>query len=294
MNCKNRRGYLLWEVMASIAIVTAMMMVMMPMIQTFSQTVDAKHKVFNRIAVDRGLRDQLYAQWHRLGAFGCFDAGRVIEIGSSQNRPSRIPKTTHDRASDWISGADVGLCSGYGLTQESELMVRLPCSGINTGDILQVSSCSAAEQTRVLGANKGVKTAQLANPHLFDRTVLVGTKKAFYWYVGKGKSGRNALWRKPSIAGNAVELFPGLFRMRLYPILDQDEDAIAETIAVQYGQFEVRQLKGLLIEYEYAIEQCARQLSLTKVYHTLRGDQWYYDASCHSIGKAMVVLGGVS
>lgn len=291
MNCKYHGGYVLWEVMASIAIVAVLTTVLLPMVQTLTHAVDSKRRTFDDIALDRGMRDQLSAHWNRLGQFGCTDSDRIIEIGDSVSQPQRISKANLDNESDWLRGSDTGQCAGYGRTQERMLTVTLPCAGVDAGDGLQVDSCYAAEQASVISSEKGVVTAQLMNQQLFDRTVLVGTQRTFYWYVGKGKSGANALWRKPFETGNALELFPSLFRMRLYPILDRDMNGVAEEIAIHYGQFSVHQLKALLVEYEYEIAECVLSSPLAKTYYTLRGDTWRYDPACHSIGKAIIALG---
>ncbi len=294
MTASRVRGFLMVEVLVGLALIAVVFGTLIPLTRILSDSGKTQESLLANMALQRGVEDQFYAQWQRLGRFGCSDDGRTIEIGSSFNRPKGIAESSFEHQSDWLRGADVGSCAAYGQLEGDKLSVRLPCDGISIGQRLQVSACSGSQQATVLAQADGAFVASIkGNQQGLNNTVLVGTLSDFYWYLAKGKLEQNALWRKPERGGNGIELFPNLHAMRIYPILDRDQDGRSDEIVTRYGIYPVSEMMGLLIEYLIQLPECQMKPSSEQTHRTLRGDTWRFDESCRSVESLIVPMGGV-
>lgn len=283
-------GFLLIEVLITIAILTGLVLLFIPAIQHHEESLSKREKILDMMALNSALDDQFKAQFQRLGRIGCASGeGQWVEIGDWQSKPVRLKSDNLDRGSDWLKGLDIGLCAAYGNLSGQQIEVAWSCDDLDVGDNLHVSSCGQDLTAKVLSNSQGIVTALSSDASLFGE-VLVYQTKGFYWYVKQGKAGANALWRRPEESGNALELMTGLEHVRFYPVLDRDLDGVVDAVGVNYGEVPLRQLKGVLIEYLYGTGHCGSP-SQTLHYQTLRGDQWDYDGLCLKVGKQLIALG---
>lgn len=288
-----KRGFLIFELLIGLVLIAAVMSAFAPLTQALMASSSIQKNVTDNMAVSVGLESQLLAQWQRLGQFGCNETGRSIVIGSNFNRPSRIPQSTFETESDWLQGGDVGLCAAYGQISDDSLSVDLPCDAVSAGQRIVVNSCAFGQQSSLLGISSGRFAAAVDGERFISKSVLVGTLSNFFWYVGEGRQNQNALWRKPVTSGNAVELFPNVQFMRIYPILDRDLDGVSDEIVVQYGAFPIAEVTGILIEYSTSLKGCDASNRSIAEYETLRGDIWFHDGICSAVGRTIVPLGAV-
>ncbi|CUB02457.1 type II secretion system protein [Marinomonas fungiae] len=284
-----RSGYLLIESLVAIAVLTGLIGIVIPFIQSMELSLSKRQKILDLMALNASLDDQFQAQFQRLGSVGCFSSNEWLEVGNGQSKPARLTTDQLDLGSDWLYGKDFGLCAAYGWSDEHEIDVNMACEGIGVGDSVHVSSCDQSSVAKVLSSNNGVLKAWNTGPALTGE-VLVYSAEGFYWFVKEGKSQFNAFWRRPEKSGNALELMTGLEHVRFYPVLDRNLDGIADEVLVDYGTVPTAQLVGILVEYLYGAAEC-ELAAQSQSYQTLRGDQWHYDGLCFKVGKLLASVG---
>lgn len=282
-------GYLLLEALIAIAVLTGLMGLVIPFVQSIEASLSKRQKMLDLIAMNVSLNDQFQAQFQRLGSVGCYSANSWLQVGNHQSKPARLHADDLDPSSDWLYGMDSGLCAAYGWSDAQEVMVSMACDGLDVGDTLYVSSCEQNAPAKILSSHNGELKAWNAGAELTGQ-VLVYSAEDFYWFVKPGKAASNAFWRRPEASGNALELMTGAEHVRFYPILDRDLDGEADEIFVNYGAVPTPQVMGILVEYLYGAADCELDAQ-PRSYQTLRGDQWHYDGLCLKVGKLLASVG---
>ncbi|MBM6549674.1 type II secretion system protein [Marinomonas ostreistagni] len=290
----SRRGFMLLEAVLAIAILVTVVALVSPFIGSVQQATHEREAILQRLALERVISEQLRAQFARLGRVGCHNASGQMTIGSSASPPAILRQADLVTGSDWLRATDSGLCNGYGIKQGQRIEAQLPCDGLDIGDHLLISSCTGAAQARVLTRQAEQVIAQTDASALLDGTVLLSTQVPFYWYLAPGRAhGVTTLWRKPVNQGNATELQPNITHLRVYPVVDSDQDGHADTIETRLKQVALNSLEGMLVEYRFQVSECVDALSnhAKFTYHSLRGDTWRYDNRCSAVSKILIDLG---
>ncbi|MCO4786159.1 MAG: hypothetical protein KC467_09575 [Marinomonas atlantica] len=289
-NKRAKQGFLILEVLVAIAVLTGLMVLILPAIHRFESQLTVRQQVLQLAELETFVQDQFRAQFSRLGEYGCLAGTSQVEVGSSAFNPMRLNHYSLDAESDWLQASDIGACASYGSVSGSLVQVDHTCDGLNVGDWMSVSNCSYIEQGQVLSVSASDFKVQVP-PQVLTDSVLVSRDTPFYWFIKLGKSGANALWRRPALSGNALELSPNVSHMRMYPVIDYDEDGVADEVRVDFGVMPIRKLAGLLLEYQYYQLNCTLTDKLFS-YDTLRGDTWQYDGVCSRVGKLLINVRG--
>ncbi|MBJ7550636.1 hypothetical protein [Marinomonas ostreistagni] len=281
-----QKGYLLLEVLIVMAILIGLLGLLTPILDDFQKSMASRQKILELMMLEKNIADQLSAQFKRVGRYGCKAPNFMIQVGSSETVPSRIERYDIADGADWLYGFDLGACSTFGVARNGVLELPSVCHDVQVGDSLFAGSCDALRSVKVLSINHE-KTLMEWPDNTIDSEVHVYTQESFYWFVQPGKTGRNALWRRPSIKGNALELAPGVEHLRISLLLDNNFDGKADEIVNKPHTVAYQKLVGFLIEFHYRLPLCD-PVPLTLVYQSLRGDEWRYDNICSGIGKLLV------
>lgn len=282
-------GYLLFEALVAIALLTGLVGILVPFVQTMEERVSKRQRMLDLMALNLSLDDQFQAQFQRLGSVGCSSPQEWLQVGDSRSKPPRLNGNALDLGSDWLYGIDSGLCAAYGWSQGQEVDVTLACDHLRVGDSAYISSCEQSSYANVLVSNNGVLKLWNSGPALTGE-VLVYSAEGFYWFVKKGKSEQHAFWRRPAESGHSLELMSGLEHVRFYPVLDRNLDGKADEVFVGYGAVPTSQVMAILVEYLYGFGDCVLAPE-PQSYQTLRGDDWRYDGICSKVGKLLVSVG---
>lgn len=287
----NNRGFLLLEMLVTIVLLTGLMVLLLPAVLRLETQLTVRQNSLQVTSMEGFVQDQFNAQFARLGSTGCLADSANVEIGPSTSKPTRLAHYSLDNRSDWLKAVDHGACGGYGTVSGAFVQTSFSCDGADVGDWVSMSNCSVREQGQILAVtSSGLKIQTLTGA--LNGHVLVSRNMPFYWFIKPGKSGSNSFWRRSVLSGNALELLPNITHMRIYLVLDQDDDGIADEIKVSYGVVPVRKLAGLLVEYQFALLDCEQGSRASESYQTLRGDEWLYDGVCNQVGKVLVDVKG--
>lgn len=245
-----------------------------------------------RAAIDAHFR----AQWGRLIPASCrIEDSLFLTIESGGSPPPRLASRALDDRSDWIRGTDYGLCRGTVSVQENPLETSFSCHW-KAGDSVRFSSCDTTFQGQIISASSQKSMVQLSGGSAADSAIgqsgIIESQDGFYWYVSKGKEGRNAFWRTPEESGNALELWDGIERLSFFPLLDTNQDGKVEALDTRYGRFALNVLRGVWVEYQYQLNDCKsqRHTQFQREYLSMRGDVWRYTSPCQGVGNHIIVL----
>ncbi|MBJ7539104.1 hypothetical protein [Marinomonas transparens] len=294
------RGSLLLELLVAILLLS----LILPFVVTatarlheryqLAQTYLEQHKVKNAI------EEHFRSQWSRLVPANCCDDETLfLTIQSGHSVPSRLSKRPLSAQSDWLKGSDYGLCRTSVTITTNPLETGLSCHW-KAGNRVSFSSCDARYQGQVLSVSSSRTKIELMDEAALGQSGILASEDAFYWYLGEGKNGQNALWRTPEGSGNSLELWAGLERLSIFPLLDNDKDGLVDAIDSRYGDFSLQTLRGLWVEYLYELSDCAinpnakQAPQRNREYRSMRGDTWHYQAPCQGVGNHIIVLKGKS
>jgi len=232
------------------------------------------------------------SQWARLIPASCTDdASLSLTIQSGASVPNRLSSRIVSVDSDWLKGVDYGSCR-IGMTVASNPFdVTLDCHWKN-GDRAVFSSCDAYSMGQVTALSGNKRTIQLDNANVIGLSGMLESEDGFYWYLSPGKNGGTAFWRTPEESGNSLELLNGIERLSIFPLLDSDDNGSVDTLETSYGDFSLKQIRGLWIEYQYRLDDCKseRGIELDQSYESMRGDTWHYSTPCQSVGNQIISL----
>ncbi|MFT2096996.1 hypothetical protein ACMUMQ_01450 [Marinomonas sp. 2405UD66-6] len=236
------------------------------------------------------------AQWARLVPSNCYDGSDMfLTIGSGSAKPDRLSSRVVMATSDWLKGADYGSCRSALTISENPFSTTLDCHW-QAGDSVTFSNCAAQFHGQVLSVTSTQTQIQLMDDKAIGQSGVLESQDGFYWYLSPGKNGGTAFWRTPEESGNSLELLNGIERLAIFPLLDENNDGSVDTLVKSYGDFNLKTLRGLWIEYQYALDDCQseRGAQLEQSYFSMRGETWAYTSPCQNIGNQIIVLKGGS
>ena len=251
-----------------------------------AQTYQDQHIM--KAAIDAHLK----SQWERLRPAGCrLDESLNVTIDSGMSPPMRLVTRVIDKYSDWLHGADFGLCRSSVTVKTNPMDSAMNCHW-KAGDKANFSSCESNFKGEVLSVSAQKARIKLEDDLAIGQSGVLESEEGFYWYITDGKEGWNALWRTPAESGNSLELWNGIERMAIFPLLDNNLDGLADTLETRYGHFPLHKVRGLWVEYQYRLGDCIadRDTELLQEYHSMRGEKWHYYSPCQSVGNQIIVL----
>lgn len=239
------------------------------------------------------------AQWSRLRPASCLiDESLFLIIESGMSPPLRLATRTIDKESDWLRAVDYGLCRGTVRVNGNPLDTSLSCHW-KAGDSVRFSSCESYFPGQILSVSAQHSRIELIGGELVEDAIgqsgIIESQDEFYWYISEGKGGQNAFWRTPRESGNSLELWSGIERLSVFPLLDDNLDGRVDALDTGYGQFSLAKVRGLWVEYQYRLHDCKseRDTQLAQDYRSMRGETWRYFSPCQGVGNQIIVLKGL-
>lgn len=290
----NLRGSLLIELLVVIALVSLFLPFLVTALSrlqerhVLAQTYQDQHKI--KAAIDAHFK----AQWARLVPANCSDDVDVfLTIQSGSIKPDRLSSRTLMEDSDWLRGVDYGSCRMSVMVSENPFDTTLDCHW-QAGDNITFSNCAASFSGQVLSVTSTKSTVQLEEGFALGQSGIIESQDGFYWYLSPGKDGFGAFWRTPEESGNSLELWNGVERLTVFPLLDEDDDGAVDVLDADYGDFSLKNVRGLWVEYQYRLSNCKSSsgVQLDQNYVSMRGDTWHYSSPCQSVGNQLIVLKG--
>lgn len=232
------------------------------------------------------------SQWARLIPANCADDSSLfLTIQSGKLVPDRLSSRIVSADSDWLKGVDYGSCR-IGMTVErNPFDITLDCHW-KSGDRAVFSSCDAYSIGQITALSGSRRTIQLNSDGVIGLSGILESEDGFYWYLSPGKNGGTAFWRTPEESGNSLELLNGIERLSIFPLLDSDNNGSVDTLSTGYGDFSLKQVRGLWVEYQYHLNDCKseRGAQLDQIYESMRGETWHYSTPCQNVGNHIIVL----
>jgi hypothetical protein len=286
------------SILLELMLVCALLAILLPLLVSPFWQLQKRHSLIltylDQAKYQTALGAQFTAHWARLLPAGCYlDSTLSLTIGSAQNVPVRLSQRSMSSQSDWLEGMDYGACRVSLDSIQAPLITSNDCD-LNVGELVRVASCEASVQAQVTQATDLAVRFDLLGNSVLEQTGILETRMPFYWYVGEGKNGQQALWRTPTVSGNSLELWSGVMALSVSPLLDEDQDGLVDTIDSRYGSYSLSKVRALWVEYLYELEPCqaATQIPLAQQYQTLRGERWEYLAPCQGVANQIIVLNG--
>jgi len=288
------RGSLLIELLVVIVLVSLFLPFLVTALSRLqerhllAQTYQDQHKL--KAAIDAHFK----AQWARLVPANCNDdADLSLTIQPGSSKPDRLSSRTVMEGSDWLRGVDYGSCRTSITVLENPFETPLNCHW-KAGDSMTFSNCSVNYSGQVLSVTSNKSTMQLDDDFILGQSGIIESQDGFYWYLSPGKDGWTAFWRTPEESGNSLELWNGVERFAVFPLLDEDGNGLVETLDARYGDYVLKSVRGLWVEYQYRLSNCKSSsgVRLNQDYVSMRGDTWHYVAPCQGVGNQIIVLKG--
>lgn len=289
------QGSLLLELLVACALISLFLPFLVSAIarlqerHLLAQTYQDQHEI--KAAIDAHFQ----SQWSRLVPANCrLNDTLFLTIQSGESPPVRLASRTVSEASDWIQGTDYGLCRSAMTVSSNPFETNLSCHW-KAGDRATFSSCALSNIGQVLSVSSHSSKIALTDDLAIGQSGILESQDGFYWYVSPGKKGSNAFWRTPEESGNSLELLNGIERLSVFPLLDDDDNGLVDSIDTRYGQYSLKKLRALWVEYQYHLTDCKldRPNGFAQEYHSMRGGDWHYLAPCQGIGNHIVVLKGM-
>jgi hypothetical protein len=309
----NERRHLKGSLLIELLVVCALIALFLPLVVTALVRMQERHLLAqtyqDQQTIKAAIDAHFQAQWARLVPASCLVSDDLfLTIESGMSPPLRLATRIVDKESDWLRGVDYGLCRGSVSVADNPFETRLSCHW-KVGDNVRFSSCESYHQGQVLSVSAQKSSIQLAGDTFTEgnfaegkvtesaigQSGIIESQDGFYWYVSEGKEGRNAFWRTPLESGNSLELWNGVERLSVFPLLDDDQDGMVDALDTRYGHFALSHLRGLWVEYQYRLNDCKseRNTQLEQEYLSMRGDVWRYSSPCQGVGNQIIVLKGI-
>lgn len=292
----NQRRYLKGNLLIELLVVCGLIAVFLPFLVIAIARMQERHLLAqiyqDQHTIKAAIDAHFKAQWSRLLPASCaIDESLYLTIESGMSPPMRLVTRIVDKYSDWLQGVDHGLCRSSVTVRSNPMETSMACHW-KAGDKANFSSCESHYKGQVLSVSSRKSQIKLADDLAVGQSGILESEDGFYWYVSQGKDGSNALWRTPEESGNSLELWNGIERMAIFPMLDNNQDGLVDTLDTQYGRFPLKNLRGLWVEYQYRLSDCqvARDAEFLEEYHSMRGEKWHYYSPCQSVGNQIIAL----
>ncbi|NVK72065.1 hypothetical protein C0J08_06850 [Marinomonas sp. CT5] len=299
MNC---RRYLKGSLLVELMVICALIALFLPLLVTAIARMQDRQQLVetyqDQHSIKAAIEAHVQAQWSRLLPASCYvDESLFLTIGSGMSPPIRLATRVVDKDSDWLMGVDYGLCRGSVNVQSNPVATTMSCHW-KAGDNVTFSTCQSrhnAQVTSVTSKRSLIKIENQADQegsiNALGQSGIIESQDGFYWYISKGKDGWNALWRTPEESGNSLELWNGIERFTVFPLLDDNQNGMVDTLETRYGKFPLKDLRALWVEYQYRLNDCKLDRDTTiSQYQTMRGETWHYFSPCQGVGNQIIVL----
>jgi len=278
---KKQSAYLLFELAISMMVLMVLMQFLFPLLANARHQSSDKIRLLDRLELKAAVIDHFQSQFAPLFFKACGNAkGDFLEIGhAADSLPERIDHKTLLEGTDWLNASQNAQCS-YPLTIV-DLTPKLAYScDWSVGEAVIFSNCNVSAKGLVTQVKSASTDLSFSSTELLGESGMVLSQQGFIWYLADGKSD-DAFWRTPSLSGNSLELWSGVSKLSIYPLLDLDDNGALDTLVSEYGIFQVSQLKGLWLELVVKQMPCRHQDEvLMEEYLNHRGDIWLYNARC--------------
>ncbi|OUR64027.1 hypothetical protein A9Q77_12215 [Marinomonas sp. 42_23_T18] len=278
---KKRSAYLLFELAISLLVLMVLMQFLFPLLANARHQSSDKIRLLDRLELKAAVMDHFQSQLAPLFFKACGNGNSdYIEIGRAiDNLPERISHKALLEGSDWLNASQNAQCN-YPLTMTSLTPTLAYSCDWDVGDIVVFSSCNISAKGLITQVKSASTDFSFSNAALLGASGIVLSQQGFIWYLADGKSD-DAFWRTPSLSGNSLELWSGITKLSIYPLLDLDDNGALDTLVSEYGVYQVSQLKGLWLELLVKQMPCRHQDTVSmEEYLNHRGDIWLYNARC--------------
>lgn len=292
----NLRSHLKGSLLVELLVVCALIALFLPLLvtaiarmqerQALAQTYQDQH------IIKAAINAHIKAQWARLLPASCrIDETLFLTIQSGALPPTRLAAREVNKDSDWLKGVDYGLCRRSITLDENPMETTMNCHW-KAADRVTFSSCESHHHGQVLNVATRKSVIDFGEGIALGQSGIIESQDGFYWYVSTGKDGLNALWRTPEESGNSLELWNGITRIAMYPLLDSSGNGFVDALETRYGNFSLTSIKGLWVEYQYQLSDCkpAGKMEFKHDYHSMRGETWRYFSPCQGVGNQIIVL----
>lgn len=292
----NLRRYLRGSLLVELLVVCALISLFLPFLvtaiariqerQILAQTYQDQH------IIKSAINAHVKAQWSRLLPASCrISEALFLTIQSGALPPARLATREVNKDSDWLKGMDYGLCRRSIVLDENPLEMTMDCHW-KAGDSATFSSCESYYHGQVLNVTTRKTVIDFGEDIAQGQSGIIESQDGFYWYISIGKDGLNALWRTPEESGNSLELWNGITRIAMYPLLDSSGNGFVDTLDTRYGDFSLTSIKGLWVEYQYQLSDCkvSGMTESQQDYHSMRGEVWRYFSPCQGVGNHIIAL----
>ena len=285
------KGSILMELLVACFVVSLVMPFLISAVSRLNEQQLRTSQYLLAQEVENALIDHLKAQWSRLLPAGCLLPSHTLIIQSSEVIPLKLKRRALDKASDWLGGIDYGLCR-FTMTARGQQTHLVDACDWKLGDPVTFTSCVGRYSASITSVNSQGMVVSLASQDGIGQSGILESEQAFYWYLADGKNGTLALWRTPSISGRSLELWAGLERMALYPLLDTGQDGLVDSIDTRHGEYALNQVRAIWVEFIYRLPNCVNHFPLDASYQTMRGEVWSYQPPCTNVGKRIIPIQG--
>ncbi|AEF54167.1 hypothetical protein [Marinomonas posidonica] len=289
-------GGILFELLIACAVLSLCLPFMMSALRDI-QGEQFKRQVYQQgqslqSAIDAHFR----SQWQRLLPAQCqLNSEASLTIQSSAKPPKRLSARSLLAGSDWLLARDYGLCRASIEVTENPLTVALACHW-KSGDQVRFSSCNGSFLGQVMAVSSQGAKVTFDTDQVLGQSGVIASEDSFYWYLAEGKTGQGALWRSPEVSGNALELWNGIERLSIFPLLDQDQNGFVDTLDTRYGHYALQHVRALWVEYQFRLGDCQvdQEKEAPQRYLSMRGEEWQYQRPCQQVGNQIIDLQGRS
>jgi len=295
-------GYLMVELLVSLVIVLVLMQFLLPLLNNSRNQMLSKMRVMDRIELKEAIVDHFQSQlapilWRACGVASTGNAiensvdnsemknTMLVQIGNSAGvLPERLINKNIAQSTDWLMATQRGICR-YS-TRLSSLALTLPYScSWDAGDEIVFEQCGGFSYgivEKVTTTESHVKFSDeslLKEGNESDENGVVVGHNPYIWYLNK-KERYTGFWRTPQISGNSLELWSGIEKLAIYPLLDIDLDGAFDTLATEYKMYSLAQLKGFWLELIVNDMRCNSTSVHDSNYQNHRGVSWSYNTDC--------------
>ncbi|BFM48961.1 hypothetical protein [Marinomonas sp. THO17] len=246
------------------------------------------------LALKSAIDAHLRSQWSRLKPAHCVPSTEaLLTITQAQHPPQRLANKNLAAGSDGLLATDVGLCRVSTKVTNNPIKIAVDCHW-KAGDAIEFASCEGITKGQVVSVSGDQASLSFADNQLLGESGVIASQDRFYWYLAEGKAGNTALWRTPAETGSALELWSGIERLSIFPLLDTQQDSLVDSLNTEYGEYSMASVRALWVEYQYRVEDCQWQAedSAPQEYVSMRGQTWQYRPPCQQVTNQIIDLQG--
>ncbi|EAQ65415.1 hypothetical protein MED121_22127 [Marinomonas sp. MED121] len=278
---KNYHGYLMFELAISLTVLMVLMQFLLPLVSHVRDQASTKERLLQRVRLTNAVMDHFQSQLAPIFFKGCGKGESLtIEIGSATGTlPDRISSKDLMAQSDWLVASHNGVCS-YPMSFNTLSPTLAYVCDWDEGERVTFSSCYGEASGVINEVNTKDTLLHFSDGALLGESGILLSEQGFIWYVAQGMDAA-AFWRTPSESGNSLELWSGISKLAVYPLLDTDQSGRLDQLKSDYGLYPLNQIKGVWLELMVIQANCDVNTSNNEaIYTSHRGEVWRYNPSC--------------